>query len=562
MGQRFSRSGRGAAQGTENPLAEPGQVAPIDGADTLQMVIIVHRHGARFPTRSIPNDLNWPIDKQFWDSYGGELTPAGSEQQVRLGRFLGQRYVQGSRLFDAVGPQEMRQAVLVYTSNVQRTIFSAWSFLQGMFPSIPKHIAYLSDREELDMDDIESRLQQSGLSTGIAINVESSVHGNAKKDELFHQMDVDPVATRFHAENTLKHPLIRALESDPACIVLVDKLYKITQLKKLAPGRPMAQRIVACKALQTQINISAVHSMSPLPNPLDLQLSDAEFKMLRDIADAVWEGWYKPADSDLVEDGVGPESCGFLGAEIARCLADKRDAYEGMHKVKLMEFSCHDTNVLALAGLLGVTVDAPFFAGHWLFELHKSTTDEWTVRVIYNANPTEMNVADFIELSPRQLPLDGTFRAYSDLPVGEMSANALIDYLDKSSGFGKTARELRTAVSAMRTRDGKELLRSTVADIVADTSVKVLSEGRSRELEAVFKFLDSDHSGYVSAKELHAVLRRFGMKHVTEDEVTEVVSIFDMSNASDESTNDKKIDVDEFKDILSALDKMTEDAQI
>ena len=61
--------------------------------------------------------------------------------------------------------------------------------------------------------------------------------------------------------------------------------------------------------------------------------------------------------------------------------------------------------------------------------------------------PTVMGPADFIALQPRQLPLDGNFRPFNDLPVGEMPANTLIDYLDKTSGFGKTARELRTTAT-------------------------------------------------------------------------------------------------------------------
>lgn len=556
MGQLLSRRGRQAdAHRRENPLADEN-AARIVGADTLQMVVILHRHGARFPNSSVPNDLNWPNDQQFWASYGGELTPAGSEQHVRLGRNMANRYVQGSSLFDGVEPQAIRKAVRVYTSNVQRTIFSAWSFLQGMFPTAPKHIAYLADREELDMDEIESRLQKSGTNTGIAINVESSVKGDAKKDELFHQMEIDPVAKQFRKSNPLNSPVIRALVSDPDCIALVDKLYQITLSKKLDPKLPMAERIVGCKAIVTQINIALVHHMAPLPNPLNLDLSASELKMLRDIGDAVWEGWYKPADSDFVEDGIGPQACGFLAAEIARCLADKRDGLGDAEEVKFVEFSCHDTNVLALAGLLGVIIDAPYFTGHWLIELHKSIVNAWSVRVMYNANPTAMGPTEFMALTPRQLPLDGNFRPFSDLPEGEMPANTFIDYLDKTSGFGKTARELRSVVAALRSPDGKQHLQSIVVAQRADSSVAHLSTERARELKAAFEFIDADHSSHVSPPELHAVFRRIGVKHVTQKEVEDIVAAFESSSPL---SDDGKISFEEFARLMAALDKMAEE---
>lgn len=557
MGQLLSRRGREVdTQSQVNPLATD-EGSRIPGADTLQMVVILHRHGARFPSSSIPNDLNWPMDKQFWASYGGELTPVGSEQHVRLGRNMAHRYVKGSSLFDGVQPQAMRQAVRVYTSNVQRTIFSAWSFLQGMFPTTPKHIAYLADREDLDMDEIESRLQSSGTDTGIAINVESSVKGDAKKDELFHQMEINTVAKQFRKANPLHMPVIQKFVSNPDCIALVEKLYQITQSKKLDPTRPMAERIVACKAIVTQINIALVHHMAPLPNPLNLDLSAAELKMLRDIGDAVWEGWYKPADSDLVEDGIGAEACGFLAAEIARCLAEKRDALQGTEELKFVEFSCHDTNVLALAGLLGVAVDAPYFTGHWLIELHKSQTNEWSVRVMYNANPTTMGLADVMALEPRQLPLDGKFQAFNDLPVGEMSADALIDYLDKTSGFGKTARELRSVIATLRSRDGVQHLQSVVVAQQGGFSVGQLSAPRARELEAAFEFLDTDHSGTVSPAELLAVFRRIGVKHVTQEEVDEIIAAFD--SCSPMADRDGNISLDEFSRLLAALEKMADE---
>lgn len=52
-----------------------------EDAATLRQVVLVHRHGARFPTKPTGKaDIAWPIRTQFWESYKGHLTPVGCSQ--------------------------------------------------------------------------------------------------------------------------------------------------------------------------------------------------------------------------------------------------------------------------------------------------------------------------------------------------------------------------------------------------------------------------------------------------------------------------------------------------
>jgi len=46
----------------------------------LRMVVAVHRHGARFPKKCRKEDLCWPQDSQFYDSYSANLTIHGTFQ--------------------------------------------------------------------------------------------------------------------------------------------------------------------------------------------------------------------------------------------------------------------------------------------------------------------------------------------------------------------------------------------------------------------------------------------------------------------------------------------------
>ena len=50
-----------------------------DHTEDLKMVIMVHRHGARHPTKQLGGDLCWPANKQFWESYKAQLTPTGAQ---------------------------------------------------------------------------------------------------------------------------------------------------------------------------------------------------------------------------------------------------------------------------------------------------------------------------------------------------------------------------------------------------------------------------------------------------------------------------------------------------
>ncbi|CAK9040295.1 Hypothetical protein (Fragment), partial [Durusdinium trenchii] len=74
--RRRGRSGRGMLRSS----ADAVWPMPEEDKKTLRQVVIVHRHGTRFPTKpSGPGNLGWPVRAQFWDSYKGHLTPLGAK---------------------------------------------------------------------------------------------------------------------------------------------------------------------------------------------------------------------------------------------------------------------------------------------------------------------------------------------------------------------------------------------------------------------------------------------------------------------------------------------------
>jgi hypothetical protein len=200
----------------------------------------------------------------------------------------------------------------------------------------------------------------------------------------------------------------------------------------------------------------------------------------------------------------------------------------------MVEFSCHDATILALASLLGVEVDAPFFAGHWLFELHQSSAGAWSVRVIYNADPTTMEPGEFLELPCWTLPLDEVYLPLRSCARGATDADAFLSYLETHCGMGNTAGSangLRAAVSALRAaRDGsaeevtaedkfvqnpmgslksvlgEDRLNNVFAQLKAGSSD--MPQGKRRdELELAFNAADANHTGRLSMFELATLLR-------------------------------------------------------
>jgi hypothetical protein len=125
--------------------SEPPEPEPEDAAGaTLQLVILLHRHGARFPNKSLPCDLSWPLDAGFWGRSAAEQSPEGTLQMYELGQKLRGRY--GARLFRGMAPTEIGRAIRVLSTDTQRTVNSAWSLLLGWLPAVPRHITYRDER--------------------------------------------------------------------------------------------------------------------------------------------------------------------------------------------------------------------------------------------------------------------------------------------------------------------------------------------------------------------------------------------------------------------------------
>ena len=140
---------------------------------------------------------------------------------------MAERYVRGSDLFvdeqgELLSAGAINDVVKAHTSNLQRTLMSSWSLLQGMFPGTPRHFSYMCDRQDVDMIAVERKLEEGGqVGTGIRMVVEPGTgkDGTGKDDMLFHQANRSQHAERFRKVCPL-HPAGPTVFRSDGCIAL------------------------------------------------------------------------------------------------------------------------------------------------------------------------------------------------------------------------------------------------------------------------------------------------------------------------------------------------------
>ncbi|CAE7490713.1 Acp3 [Symbiodinium natans] len=492
-GRRVSRipcaSEAGEALGANGPW-------PLSAADarSLEQVILVHRHGARFPTKPTGKaDLAWPIRTSFWESYKGHLTPVGSKQLQEIGDVLRQRYVgrtpgTASNLFRGIAKMDGR-SIAVYTSNVQRTLQSAWAFLLGFVPLAAVFFAFRSERV---FADAERR------TVGIPIYIEDAVDSD---DKLFHEWKLDDGYEAWRAENTKQSRFLKDAAARPEYRQLLDKLYKCSREERLAPKKGIMERLIAAKDLDTQVAIEEAHNRPVLVNEDGIAIDEEDRAMLKRIGDEVKRRWYGAA-SGLVEESYGKKGAGYLAHKICRHMQQKA---AGKSQLRFVEMSCHDTTLCALATHLGLELPTIGFGAFLLFELH-SSQDGHFVKVYFNSDPAS-GAASYSGLRPLLLPL-GEDRLVSvgrcpkgSIPLKDLCGHGDIPLIEDTF---QSFLELCGVASAQPTRQAfKELFKQDHYKWIS------LEQWRQRYAEA-FEFFDTDSDGQLSREEVLCALAEWG----------------------------------------------------
>ena len=169
---------------------------------TFKFVFNIFRHGARSPYTGLINGTDCYNNK--WDSLG-ELTPVGKRMHYLLGYRNRLRYITNTTS-PFLSPTPSIQELLIYSTDVNRTIESVYSLLQGLYP--PSTGPFIPSTVNLS----DTRPHKSNYTDNFT-EIESSFSNNASLPNLLSLIPVHILDKSLHTSQLHEYKNCPGIES-------------------------------------------------------------------------------------------------------------------------------------------------------------------------------------------------------------------------------------------------------------------------------------------------------------------------------------------------------------
>uniref|UniRef100_A0A7S0LNJ0 Acid phosphatase n=1 Tax=Coccolithus braarudii TaxID=221442 RepID=A0A7S0LNJ0_9EUKA len=303
-------------------------------------------------------------------------------------------------MLDLESPDVARH-VQAFTSNTDRTISSAHSFLLGCLPEVA--VAFTTE----ECPPTEAERQAITLTIAdTSTQYKPLLHGY-KGSPAYDVLLKRAFATSTYFSEQATRPEVAAL---------VDKLWRMSSFEKLDPGTPLPTALQYMQSVQQQLMIERAHRMPLLANEGRTVLEHHEEDVIRRLADYCMRLRYEGLRHEEQRE-MSRLAAGTLPAEICRRF---RGRLSGEDQTRLAVYSAHDNTLMAMLAHLGLrSVPTPLFSAYIAFELHAEGTaaKEPYIRIAYNNDPTHVPLPshDYLEL-PEEDAIVEYEQAISRLP--------------------------------------------------------------------------------------------------------------------------------------------------
>ncbi|CEF71526.1 Histidine phosphatase superfamily, clade-2-containing protein [Strongyloides ratti] len=361
----------------------------IDG--DLIFVQAIWRHGDR-----APSDLPYPNDvhtENKWEDGWGQLTLKGKSQMLNLGNWFRKRYTH-KFVNSTYKPQE----VYIRSSDVDRTLASAQSFIYGMFPNT-KHSGHKLPTQAVPIHassprDNDPLLRPTGFDCPEYDKKEENINNNLHEELMKNYSDILPLlknVTGFTEDLTIK-------DVGGLCSINIEIIHGLNQPSWVLKEWPQYDKkttldIVCDIKRQTRLG----------------EFQNSELGKLR--------GGY------LLDNWLD---------NIKKIINHPNDSYK-----KMILYSSHAETVLALMSALNVFPDDIFpYASAIVMELYKSDNGTYYVDLIYKPNDKSSKELE-IPGCEKPCEFETLVRISTDRVIDskkELYRECALEYCEKSNG--------------------------------------------------------------------------------------------------------------------------------